>query len=268
MSNGVETTFGSASASIEVDGKIFVTLKTSSGGSHLAFVLEPGPGRTYYAGNPIGVHLGGEASIPRRSTQLVVDPFKPEKGAHVRGTLSFEAVIDGVSRRGSGRFDAAIDKDHRTAEPFANLPAAAPTRPLAGSVAGARFELGTALALVWTDDPEHPAPYLDAVHFYADKDVGCAKWDTARLALEVDIVDKTRRGAQPAVLNTYRMKDGERTVSEVAGDHWISLDALAFEEGAAVSGTAFARTAAGVDAAKTVDVAGQFSAKVCRRSMQ
>ena len=262
-------------AMIASDGDVMVELRSGEDPVHavgVSFNLEAGPGRGHFVGHPIGVPLSGLNAmfVPRGTTLLTIRPFEAKMGEHVRGVLSFATEAEGRRFRGEGSFDVVIEQDFSGGELPPAPPANLPSGPLSGQVDGKPFPVGSAVAIVWETHDERARPYLGEIYFYDKSGVGCDDFrqQERSIYLELDVADESgyRRGPQPARLGWSNRGPQGITAGELRGDAWVDVDTLAFEQGKSFTASAFARSDPG--SRVTVELAGQFTATVCRLSLR
>ena len=99
--------------------------------NRLAFTVNSGPERTFYAGRDLAVRVsidGVSTWFSPAAATVKLAPFAPKQGARLTGTIAFDAKADGKAYKVAGRFDAQLCRSYEPTPPA--LPAPAPPGPL------------------------------------------------------------------------------------------------------------------------------------------
>jgi hypothetical protein len=265
-------------------------------GARLLVEIPAGPGRTFFAGHPIGIHVIVEspgqttqvaglpamsATLPMSpaSVALTLAPFRARKGEHVRGSFDGgEAVLIGTSSA-HGRFDVILCDDPEPGAP--RMRATAPAGAARGVIGGTALVPRSVQAIV-----RHRAVSRDeavdvTIHrtvgglrevwelaFYAEASVPCPPpgedWDPATPPLfrlqgpgGTGEEHPFTRTAQPASGVLRRGTDDFGAVWAA----WVQWDQLAWIAGAKVRGSLWAESLSYDDVHG--HFGGHFEAVVC-----
>jgi hypothetical protein len=236
--------------------------------------VPPGPGRRFFSGHRVGVQAwlqgtrGADAYFAPRDVSLRLDEVNGWASGHLMGWADLEHT-DGSAR---GYFDVPICNnvlDSGSVVPaLPALPENAPTTPMSGMIAGVPFLLKSAVAVV-SHDPKRGADTLWKIEWYASEHVDCSGVPPepslpcirgSEIGGVSSLQDFT--GSQQPISDVVAAPDWKAWKSgkhPAEGSGWVQLDALHFQEGETVSGSAALVFTGGA-------ASGSFVALVCRET--
>lgn len=221
--------------------------------------VPPGPGGRFFAGAP----FGATAFYARRSTRegagldpsyvrIDLEPFELAAGKRVRGRIASDHV--------AGRFDAEICGGGL--DSLRALPADAPARPAAGTLAGNPFQVRRALAMV---SSQSSSRQVNAIILFGAPGPTCATYRDGKGPAMVWLSDLGGASSavpllgspQPATASFRAAAGGETLPADGGLPAWVRFDDLRFDVGRKVRGAMVVKS-------DHADVAGTFAAEVCR----
>lgn len=234
------------------------------GRTYFTFNVPAGPGGRFYTGSWFGpLSPGGgdrNASGAGFSSAYVVvsiDPFELAPNARIRGRVRSAFI-------GNGRFEAIVCGGIKT-DALHPLPAPAPGTPFAGTMGGAQFTVGSALAIA---QKQSDTSLIATVELFADRKVTCAtrKHTTSAVVRISDIGGTSNLIAlagtpQPASMHFRIGKEMRYPLDDSSA--WIQLDRLAYATGERITGRAVVATNPAIKPQDAATLGGTFEAVVC-----
>jgi hypothetical protein len=256
------------------------TPPTHDAGTTLYLDLPPGPGGTFFAGQPAGLPVRVSAALGdvlwarAYESAVTLEPFVAKPGGRVRGTLRFAASSHPRDRdrtiAGTGSFDVEIcgGKGGLHVAPQAGE---APAGDVRGTFAGRSFAWKAALVEVGVD-PRSKVRRVERLVFLPEAGGGCEALSKTGDADDVlEVRDIGGAGGATPLAGTPQPADvfvgaGQTRGGPLGGRlraAWVRFEALDFTAGHKVTGALYADSGPGAEPVESGSLGGRFTAEVC-----
>lgn len=223
------------------------------------FNVLSGPGGKYFVGQPqfarVFAHSESRDDLPAYASSVTVEPFEAKADAHIKGTIAVEWKKGDKLVKVSGPFDATICNNPDTSRKV--LPESV-DKPLAGTIGKKNVSAKTTIAELKRDEA-NGVDHVEKLYFFP-KAMTCKDYFAKRGEAFLIARDFGAANSKQNAANTFQPVDFDSP-----GSGWVKFDALDLKDGGTITGSIAANYSdPGSDEKKHVDVAGTFSAMVCK----